>query len=91
MSFTEFFIRRPAFTIVISLVLTIVGIISYFQLPVRWVPNVNLPVVAIYTDYPGASASLIESQITTPIEAALSGVDGIENISYSTRRHHRRR
>ncbi|EKD71691.1 MAG: hypothetical protein ACD_46C00123G0003 [uncultured bacterium] len=85
MSFTEFFIRRPAFTIVISLVLTIIGIISYYHLPVRWVPNVNPPVVAIYTEYPGASADLIESQITTPIEAALAGVDGIENISSSSK------
>src|SRR3990167_260625 len=85
MSFTEFFIRRPAFTIVISLVLTIIGIISYYHLPVRWVPNVNPPVVAIYTEYTGASADLIESQITTPIEAALAGVDGIENISSSSK------
>src|SRR3990167_1156757 len=85
MSFTEFFIRRPAFTIVISLILTIVGMISYHYLSVRWVPNVSVPVVAIYTEYPGASANLIESQITTPIEAALAGVDGIENISSSSK------
>ncbi len=85
MSFTEFFIRRPAFTIVISLVLLIVGIISYSHLNVRWVPNINPPVVSIYTSYPGASASLIETQITTPIEAALSGVDGVETISSSSK------
>lgn len=85
MGFTEFFIRRPAFTIVISLVLLIVGIISYAHLAVRWVPNINPPVVSIYTAYPGASANLIETQITTPIEAALSGVDGIETLSSSSK------
>ncbi len=85
MGFTEFFIRRPAFTIVISLVLTIVGIISYKQLAVRWIPNINPPMVSIYTQYPGASPSLIETQITTPIEAALSGVDGIETLSSNSK------
>lgn len=85
MGFTEFFIRRPALTIVISLVLLIVGMISYVHLVVRWVPNINPPVVSIYTAYPGASASLIETQITTPIEAALSGVDGIETLSSSSK------
>ncbi len=85
MGFTEFFIRRPALTIVISLVLLIVGIISYKQLVVRWVPNINPPIVSIYTSYPGASANLIETQITTPIEAALSGVDGIETLSSNSK------
>ncbi len=56
MTLTELFIRRPVLTIVISLVLTIVGLLSYVSLPVRWIPSVNLPVVSIYTEYPGASA-----------------------------------
>jgi len=85
MGFTEFFIRRPAFTIVISLVLIILGLISYLHLSVRWVPNINPPIVSIYTAYPGASASLIETQITTPVEAALSSVDGIETLSSSSK------
>lgn len=87
MGFTEFFIRRPALTIVISLVLLIVGIICYKQLTVRWVPNINPPIVSIYTSYPGASANLIETQITTPIEAALSSVDGIETLSSSSKQN----
>lgn len=81
MNLTELFIRRPAFTIVLSLIITIVGLISYSHLPVRWIPNINPPVVDIETDYPGASASLIENQITTPLEAGLSGVDGIQTIT----------
>lgn len=85
MSFTEFFIRRPALTIVMSLVMLIVGIISYKELVVRCVPNINPPLVFISTSYPGASANLIETQITTPIEAALSGVEGIETLSSSSK------
>ncbi len=85
MSLTEFFIRRPAFTIVISLMLTMIGILSFSHLPVRWVPNINPPIVSISTNYPGASASLIETQITTPIESALAGVDGIETLSSSSK------
>ncbi|MEO8400802.1 MAG: efflux RND transporter permease subunit [Gammaproteobacteria bacterium] len=85
MSFTEFFIRRPAFTIVTSLVLTIIGIMSYSHLALRWVPNITPPIVAIYTQYPGASASLIETQVTTPIEGALAGVDGIETLSSNSK------
>jgi multidrug efflux pump len=78
MSFTEFFIRRPAFTIVVSLVLLIIGILSYSALPLRWITNITIPVVAVLTNYDGASASLVESQITTPIEASLSGVNGVD-------------
>ncbi|MDR3478757.1 MAG: efflux RND transporter permease subunit [Gammaproteobacteria bacterium] len=81
MNFTEFFIRRGAFTIVVILIMTIVGLIGYANLPVRWIPNITPPVVSIYTDYAGASASLVESQITTPIEAALSGIEGVESLT----------
>lgn len=73
-------IRRPALTIVLSLILSIVGFMSYQHLPLRWVPNVNPPVISIYTSYPGASAELVENDLSTPIEAVLSGIDGIESI-----------
>lgn len=85
MNFSQFCIRRPAFTIVLSLLITIVGIISYTHLPLRWVPDTNLSRISIYTEYPGASSSLVESQITTPIESVLSGVDGIEAIYSNSR------
>lgn len=81
MNLVEFCIRRPAFTIVMSLIITVVGIIGYMNLPVRWIPDINFPLVSITTNYPGASASLVESQITSPIETALAGIDGVETIS----------
>lgn len=85
MSPTEFFIKRPAFTIVLSLVISILGILSYRYLPVRWVPSVNPPVVSIWTSYPGANASLVETQITTPIEETLTGIDGLSRISSNSK------
>ena len=78
-------IRRPVFATVINLVVLLVGIIAYTRLPVRLIPNVDTPVVTVNTSYPGASAQVIESQITQPIEDALSGVEGIDFISSVSR------
>jgi len=80
-----FCIRRPAFTIVISLVMVIVGMIGFSNLPVKWIPNVNPPQVSIVTGYPGASASIVEQDITKPIEETLSGINGIESLTSSSR------
>jgi len=81
MNFSHLCIHRPAFTIVLSLIITLLGIISFNYLPLRWIPAVNPPIVAIMTSYPGASANLIENQVTSLLEASLSGVDGIETIA----------
>ena len=78
-------IRRPVFATVINLVVLLVGIISYQRLAVRLIPNVDTPVVTVNTSYPGASAQVIESQITQPIEDALSGVEGIDFMSSVSR------
>lgn len=80
-----FCIQRPAFTIVISLVMTIVGIIGFSNLPVRWIPNVTPPQVSIETKYPGANAKLVEHDVTKVIEDSLSGVAGMESITSVTR------
>lgn len=80
MNLIEFCVRRAAFTIVLSLVITVLGIIGYTSLPLRWIPNINYPLVSINTSYPGANAALVETEITTPIETALAGIDGIESI-----------
>jgi len=76
----DFCIRRPAFTMVISLLLTLVGVMSYLHLTVRWLPNISYPAITIYASYPGANAALIEKQVTTPLEMAIAGVDGISAI-----------
>ncbi len=85
MNLIEFCVKRPAFTIVMSLIITVVGLIGYGNLPLRWIPDINFPTVSIYTSYPGASASLVESQITTPLENALTGVEGVDTISSNSK------
>lgn len=85
MNLPAFCIKRPAFTIVISLVMTILGIIGFTNLPVRWIPNVNPPQVTIQTSYPGANASLVEHDVTKIIEDALSGINGMEMLTSVSR------
>jgi multidrug efflux pump len=85
MVLSDLSIRRPVFATVVNLVVLLVGVIAYDRLAVRLIPNVDTPVVTVNTSYPGASAQVIESQITQPIEDALSGVEGIEYIASVSR------
>lgn len=73
-------IRRPVLATVMNLIILLVGLICYERLSVRLIPNVDEPVVTVFTAYPGANARVIESQITKPIEDALSGIEGIDYI-----------
>jgi multidrug efflux pump len=73
-------IRRPVLATVMNLIILLVGIICYDRLAVRLIPNVDEPVVTVFTFYPGANAQVIESQITKPVEDALSGIEGIDYI-----------
>ena len=84
MNFTEFCIRRPVFTIVLSLIIIVLGVIGYLRVPVRGFPRIAVPVVTIQTQDDGASASVIETQITIPIENDVVGSPGLETMkSYS--------
>ncbi|MCH9643419.1 MAG: efflux RND transporter permease subunit [Gammaproteobacteria bacterium] len=84
MKFTDFCINRPVFTVVLSLILIVVGIIGYMRVPVRGYPDVNMPVISVTTTYAGASASIMESQITTPIENDLAGISGLYSMHSSS-------
>ena len=86
MSFIEVCIRRPVFTTVLSLLLIVVGVVSFSHLSIREMPAISPPVAFIQTTYDGASASVVESNITTPIEKALSSVSGIDEIHSKTTR-----
>lgn len=74
-------IKRPVLTIVFMLLLIIFGVISYYEIPLREYPNIDPPIVTISTSYPGASANVVENNITEVIENSVSGVEGIKNIS----------
>jgi len=77
----EFFIRRPVFATVMSLIVILVGLVSYLQLSVREYPNIDEPIVSVRTDYPGASAEIIESQVTQVLEGSIAGIEGIETMT----------
>ncbi len=85
MKLSEVSIRRPVLATVLNLVILLIGVISYERLSVRLIPNVDVPIVTVATFYPGANARVIESQITKPIEDALSGIEGVDYISSVSR------
>lgn len=85
MQLPELSIRRPVLATVMSLLIVLVGLICYDRLAVRQIPNVDEPIVTVATTYPGANARVIESQITKPIEDALSGIEGIDFINSVSR------
>ncbi|HTE55818.1 MAG TPA: efflux RND transporter permease subunit [Kofleriaceae bacterium] len=78
MILSDISIRRPVFATVINLVVLLIGVISFTRLTVRQIPNVDTPVITVNTFYPGANAQVVESQVTQPVEEALSGIEGIE-------------
>ncbi|MDP9196777.1 MAG: efflux RND transporter permease subunit [Pseudomonadota bacterium] len=85
MNITSFCIRRPVFAIVVNLLIVLLGVIAWERLSVREYPQIEEPVVTVTTRYPGASAEIIESQITQPLEESLSGIEKIEYITSISR------
>ncbi|MBT8506281.1 multidrug transporter AcrB [Coxiella-like endosymbiont of Rhipicephalus sanguineus] len=86
MKLSEICISQPVLAIVLSLILVVLGIVSFQRLELRFFPKLQLPTVTVATSYEGASAELMESQVTTQIENALLGVDhvaAINSTSYS--------
>jgi HAE1 family hydrophobic/amphiphilic exporter-1 len=85
MRFSHFFVDRPIFATVVSLVLIITGGISYLQLPVSQYPEIAPPTVVVNAAYPGANAETVASTVATPLEQEINGVEGmIYMSSYST-------
>jgi multidrug efflux pump len=85
MSLFEICIRRPVLATVLSLLVLVIGAISYTRLDVREYPKIDEPVVSVQTTYPGASAEVIESQITKVLEDSLAGIEGVELMTSRSR------
>src|SRR5215216_1705827 len=85
MQLPELSIKRPVFATVLSIVLLLVGLVSYGRLTVREYPNIDEPVVSVSTSYPGASATIVESQVTQVLEGSVAGIEGIDTIESSSR------
>ena len=85
MSFTELFIRRPVLSIVVSLLIFLMGAPGLMSLSVRQYPQVEETTITITTSYPGASASLMQGFISTPIAKAVSAAEGIDYVTSKSR------
>lgn len=85
MMLSDICIRRPVFATVINIMLILLGIIAYNRLAVREYPKIEEPAVTVETFYTGASAEIMESQVTKPLEDSLAGIEGIEVMSSISR------
>ena len=85
MMLSDVSVRRPVFAAVAAIVLCVIGAAAFFFLPVRELPDVDPPIVSVNTSYAGASAEVIESRITEPIEQVIAGIQGVDRINSTSR------
>jgi multidrug efflux pump len=85
MQLPEISIRRPVFATVLSLLILLVGFVSFTRLNVREYPKIDNPVVTVETKYTGASSAVVESQVTKVLEDSLSGIEGVDVITSISR------
>ena len=81
MNFPRFFIDRPIFAIVLSVLMVIAGIVAFFQLPLSEYPAVTPPTVQVTASYPGANPKVIAETVAAPLEQAITGVEGMMYMS----------
>ena len=85
MNLPELCIRRPVFATVLSLLVLLLGIVSYDRLPVREYPKIEEPVVTVETKYLGASAEIVESAVTKIMEDSIAGIEGVDVLTSISR------
>ncbi len=85
MQLPEIAIRRPVFATVLSLLILLVGWVSFQQLTVREYPKIDEPTVSVQTRFAGASSEVMESQITKTLEDSLAGIEGVDVITSTSR------
>lgn len=84
MSLSTLSIKRPVLAIVMNLAIILFGVIGYTYLGVREFPSIDPAIISVRTNYSGANADIIESQITEPLEKSINSIDGIRNITSSS-------
>ena len=81
MRISHFFIDRPIFAAVVSIVFVIIGGVSFFRLPIAQYPEIAPPVISVIGQYPGASADVVAATVVTPIEQQINGVENMLYVS----------
>ena len=84
MTISDFAIKRPVASIVMSLIIVLFGFVGFSFLGVRLYPAIDPPTINVQTTYAGANADIIESQITEPLEKSINGIEGVRSISSSS-------
>jgi multidrug efflux pump len=90
MQLAETSIRRPVFATVLSLLIVLIGAVSFNRLNVREYPKIDEPVVSVQTRFGGASSEVIEGQVTKVLEDSLAGIEGVDVITSSSRQERAR-
>lgn len=85
MSISDISVRRPVFAAVLAILMVLVGIVGFLNLPVREYPDTEPPIVSVGTSYTGAAASVVETRVTQVLENALAGIEGIQTITSRSR------
>jgi multidrug efflux pump len=85
MRLSETSIRRPVLACVMSLLLVLIGLVSFRQLSLREYPRIDEPLVNVSTRLLGASSEVIESQVTKPLEDSIAGIDGVDIVTSASR------
>ena len=84
MTVSDFALKRPVASIVMSLIILLFGVVGFNFLGVRLYPAIDPPIINVQTSYTGANSDIIESQITEPLEKAINGIEGVKSISSSS-------
>jgi hydrophobe/amphiphile efflux-1 (HAE1) family protein len=84
LTFTDIFIRRPVLATVVSALILIIGLQGLFSLQIREYPELSSATITVTTSYPGANADLIKSYITTPLQQAFAGTEGLDTLISSS-------
>lgn len=85
MTLSDIAVRRPVLAFVASALIVVFGVLGLRDLPLRELPDVDQPIVSVSAAYPGANAEVVENRVTQVIEDQLSGIDGIDTITSSSR------
>lgn len=81
MWFTQVSLKNPVFATMVMLAIVVLGLFSYQRMQVDQFPNIDLPVVVITTEYPGASPEIVESEVTKKIEEGVNSIAGVNALT----------